>query len=193
MPLCVDRVVYAAGTREKGGEPGMLRAAACSAPPQADPGGARGLVAVIRTTIDDMTPELFGYVQEKLLEAGALDVFMTPVSMKKNRPGVLLTVLARTGAEDGLAAVLLEETTTIGLRIGYEERMELRRDTGTVSTRFGRIGIKRALLPGGGSKTAPEYESCRKAAIKHGVTVREVFDAAIAASVTAERKAGRKK
>jgi len=172
-----ERVVYAAGTREKGGEPGMLRAVSCAG--DDDP---MGLVTVIRTTIDDMSPELFGYVQEKPFEEGALDVFMSPVAMKKNRPGVQLTVLCAPGTEDGLADILFEETTTIGVRIGYEERLELERASSQVETSFGRIEVKRALLPGGGFKTAPEYESCRKAARRHGVPVREVFEAALAAS-----------
>ena len=186
MPLRVDRVVYAAGTREKGGEPGMLRASACSGAAAGDgvDDDPRGLVTVIRTTIDDMTPELFGYVQEKLLEEGALDVFMSSVAMKKNRPGVLLTVLCQPGSADRLAGSLFEETTTIGVRIGYEERIELKRSAARVDTPYGRISVKRAVLPGGGFKTAPEYESCRKAAKKHGVTVREVFEAAVAASMT---------
>ncbi len=186
MPLRIDRVVYSAGTREKGGEPGMLRAAACSGTGAGGVGkdDLRGLVTVIRTTIDDMTPELFGYVQEKLLKEGALDVFMSPVAMKKNRPGVLLTVLCQPVSADRLAGALFEETTTIGVRIGYEERLELKRSAVHVDTPFGRISVKRAVLPGGGVKTAPEYESCRKAAKKHGVTMRDIFEAAVAASIT---------
>jgi len=198
MPLRVEKVVYSAGTREKGGEPGMLRAAACTGP-AAGPGEGpadtgndepRGLVTVIRTTIDDMTPELFGYVQEKLFEDGALDVFMSPVSMKKNRPGVLLTVLCQPGSAGRLAGSLFEETTTIGVRIGYEERIELKRSSAYVDTQYGRIAVKQAVLPGGGVKSAPEYESCRKAAKEYGVAVRKVFEAAVAASTT-ENKKGR--
>ncbi len=200
MPLNVEKVVYSAGTREKGGVPGMLRAVACSCTGagsaschgDGEKEGLRGLVTVIRTTIDDMTPELFGYVQERLLEDGALDVFMSSVAMKKNRPGILLTVLCQPGSEENLAGALFRETTTIGVRIGYEERIELKRSAVHVDTPFGRIAVKRALLPGGGVKTAPEYESCRKAAKKHGVTVREVFEAAIAASITGKEKTGRK-
>jgi uncharacterized protein (TIGR00299 family) protein len=196
MPLNVEKVVYSAGTREKGGVPGMLRAVACSGTGAGSAIGhgdggkedPRGLVTVIRTTIDDMTPELFGYVQEKLLEDGALDVFMSSVAMKKNRPGILLTVLCQPGTEDRLAGTLFRETTTIGVRIGYEERIELKRIAAHVDTPFGRIEVKRAVLPGGGVKTAPEYESCRKVAKKHGVTVREVFEAAIAASITGKEK-----
>lgn len=194
MPLHIEKVVYAAGTREKGGEPGMLRAAACSGAASGYGAGGkeehRGLVTVIRTTIDDMTPELFGYVQEKLLEDGALDVFMSSVAMKKNRPGILLTVLCQPGSEERLAGALFRETTTIGVRIGYEERIELKRTADHVDTPFGRIAVKRALLPEGAVKTAPEYESCRKAAKKHGVSVREVFEAAIAASITGVRSGG---
>ena len=191
MPLRIEKVVYAAGTREKGGVPGMLRAAVCSGPGAcSDPGPGgdgkddpRGLVTIIRTTIDDMTPELFGYVQEKLLEEGALDVFMSSVAMKKNRPGVLLTVLCQPGSADRIVGALFEETTTIGVRIGYEERIELKRSVAHVGTVFGRIAVKHAVLPDGGVKTAPEYESCRKAAKKHSVTLREVYEAAVAASI----------
>jgi hypothetical protein len=198
MPLRVDRVVYSAGTREKGGVPGMLRASACSGPDLSSVGergtdDPRGLVTVIRTTIDDMTPELFGYVQEKLLGDGALDVFMSSVAMKKNRPGVLLTVLCQPGAEERLSESIFRETTTIGVRIGYEERIELKRTAAHVDTPFGRIAVKRAELPDGDFKTAPEYESCRKAAGKHHVTVREVFDAAVAASVSTKKKTIRRK
>ncbi len=196
LPLCVEKVVYSAGTREKGGVPGMLRAAACSGPCACheDSAEPRGLVTIIRTTIDDMTPELFGYVQEKLLEDGALDVFMSSVAMKKNRPGVLLTVLCHPGSEERIAGSLFRETTTIGVRIGYEERIELPRSTAHVDTPFGRIAVKRAMLPGGSFKTAPEYESCRKAARKSGVTVREVFEAVSAASIGGKaKKGGRKK
>ncbi len=104
--------------------------------------------------------------------------------MKKNRPGVLLTVLCQPELADSLVGTIFEETTTIGVRIGYEERMELKRSAAHVDTPFGRIAVKRAVLPGGGVKTAPEYESCRNAAKKHDVTAREVFDAAVAASIT---------
>ncbi len=202
MPLSVEKIVYSAGTREKGGAPGMLRAAACSGPDVSSGGKRggggtdepRGLVTIIKTTIDDMTPELFGYIQEKLLEEGALDVFMSSVAMKKNRPGILLTVLCQPGSEERLAGALFRETTTIGVRIGYEERIELKRSIAHVDTQFGRVAVKRASIPGGGVKTAPEYESCRKAAKKYGVTVREVFEAAIAASITGKvNKGGKKK
>lgn len=202
LSLCVEKVVYSAGTREKGGVPGMLRAAACSGPCDHDSLGCgdgesaepHGLVTVIRTTIDDMTPELFGYIQEKLLEDGALDVFMSSVAMKKNRPGVLLTVLCHPGSEERIAGSLFRETTTIGVRIGYEERIELPRSVAHVDTPFGRIAVKRAMLPGGSFKTAPEYESCKAAARKSGVTVREVFEAASAASIGGKaKKGGRKK
>ncbi len=114
--------------------------------------------------------------------------------MKKNRPGVLLTVLCHPGSEERIVESLFRETTTIGVRIGYEERMELPRSAAHVDTPFGRIAVKRAMLPGGSFKTAPEYESCRKAARKSGVTVREVFEAVSAASIGGKaKKGGRKK
>lgn len=180
MPLRPGKTVYAAGTRESGGEPGMLRAVACPAPAPDMP--AVGRVGVIRTTIDDMTAELFGHVQQRLLAEGALDVLMSPVSMKKNRPGVLLTVLCDPEDVDMLAATIFAETTTIGVRVAEEGRLELDRAVSEVATPYGPIMVKYALLPDGSRKAAPEYESCRKAAEAAGVPLRLVYEAAAVAA-----------
>jgi uncharacterized protein (TIGR00299 family) protein len=166
------RVVYAAGTREEGAGPGMLRLI------EAEERAFAGTVAVLRTTIDDMNPEHYGYVQERLFEAGALEVYLAQLIMKKGRPGVQLTVLCEEGGRDRLIDVLFEETTTLGVRVGLEERVELERWTEKVETRFGAIQVKRARLRDGRIKTAPEYEACRRAAAAARAPIRDVYEAA---------------
>ncbi|MDD3642464.1 MAG: nickel pincer cofactor biosynthesis protein LarC [Candidatus Krumholzibacteria bacterium] len=183
MPLRPARTVYAAGTRESGAEPGMLRAVACSAPHPGAPAERR--VTVLSAAMDDMSPELFGHVQQRLFAEGALDVLMSPVSMKKNRPGVLLTVLCRGEDALGLAGVVFAETTTIGLRIAEEGRLELDRAAAEAQTPYGPIMVKYARLPDGSLKAAPEFESCLKAARAAGAPLRLVYEAAAAASGTA--------
>jgi uncharacterized protein (TIGR00299 family) protein len=164
------RIVYAAGTREAPA-PGMLRLIEAEAQP------FRREVAVLRTSIDNMNPELYGYVQERLFEAGALEVYLTQLIMKKGRPGTLLTVLCERDAKDGLLDIIFRETTTIGARVSYEGREELDRWTEKVETPFGKIQVKHARLRDGAIKTAPEYEACKAAARKHGVSITDVFDA----------------
>jgi uncharacterized protein (TIGR00299 family) protein len=181
LPIRPVKVVYTTGTREER-EPGMLRAVECDTTVDLSIVGW-GEVTVLETTIDDMTPELFGHVQEKILEEGALDIFMIPVSMKKNRPGILITVLCETSAAEGIASLLFNETTTIGLRVSKQGRLELKRRRVSVKTRYGMIDVKLAMLPDDTIKAAPEYESCKKVAWKAGVPVRQVFEAATAAAL----------
>jgi len=165
------RIVYATGTREEP-PPGILRLIETEVQP------FKREVAVLRTTIDDMNPELYGYVQERLFEVGALEVYLTQLIMKKGRPGTLLTVLCEPDATDRLLDIIFRETTTIGARIGYERREELERWTGKVETSFGAIQVKRARLPDGTVKTTPEYEACKGAARSHGVSIGEVYEVA---------------
>ena len=131
-------------------------------------------VAVIEANIDDSTPQVLGYAMERLLEAGALDVTLTPVFMKKNRPGTMVSVIARPEMTENLAAVLFAETTTLGLRIAQAERRLLARETAEVATAYGKIRIKHTEA----GSFAPEYEDCRKAAIQHNVPLRMVIAAA---------------
>jgi uncharacterized protein (TIGR00299 family) protein len=168
------RIVYAAGTREEGASPGMLRLI------EAEPPSIPGEVTVLRTTIDDMNPERYGWVIERLFAAGALDVFLTPVIMKKGRPGVLVTALCEAGAADALLGVLFRETTTLGVRVSRESRAELERWTETLDTALGPIEVKRARLDDGTVKTAPEYESCRRAAAARRVPIAQAYEAALA-------------
>ena len=135
-------------------------------------------VLVIETQVDDMNPQLFEPVMERLFKAGALDVTLTPVIMKKTRPGVLITVLTVPGREEHAVEILLEETSTLGVRITEAVRRTLDREWVTVSTRYGRIRIKIGRLNGRIMNAAPEYEDCLAAARKRKVSVKAVMDEA---------------
>lgn len=128
-------------------------------------------VAVIEANIDDSTPQMIGYAMERLLEAGALDVALTPIFMKKNRPGTLISVIAAPEMKEQLASILFRETTTLGVRVLDAERRVLARSTEEVETSFGKVHIKRA----GPDSFAPEYDDCRRLAREHGVPLRAVI------------------
>jgi hypothetical protein len=166
------RIVYAAGTREEGPAPGMLRLI------EADAHAFTGEVTVLRTTIDDMNPELYGWVAGRLFKAGALDVFLTQIIMKKGRPGVLLTVLCESAAKDALLDIIFRETTTLGVRVSLEARAELERWTEKVDTTYGPMQVKRARLNDGSVKTSPEYEVCRAVAESRRVPIGNAYEAA---------------
>ena len=138
-------------------------------------------VTVLEATIDDMTPQVFGYVLEKLLQQGALDAFGVPVQMKKSRPGMLLTVLARNEDVPHLADLIFAESTTIGLRTRREQRMTLPREWVPVETRWGTVRIKLAHLRGEETNAAPEFEDCRLLAEEHRVPLKMVMQDAMRA------------
>ena len=134
-------------------------------------------ISVIETNLDDATPEVVGYAMERLFEQGALDVTLTPIFMKKNRPGVLLRVLARPEDQEKLASVVLAETTTLGLRVTMAERRVQPRRFVEVATRHGNVRMKVAET----GAFAAEYEDCRKLALASGVPLKEVLAEANAA------------
>ena len=133
-------------------------------------------VQVLETQIDDMNPQFYGHVLDLLFDAGALDAFLTPVIMKKSRPGVLLTVLAPAALSGRLAEVVLKETTTIGLRSYPVTRTVLPRREASAETPFGAIRIK-VVRQGNAARYTPEYEDCRQAALKAGIPLAEVYAA----------------
>jgi uncharacterized protein (TIGR00299 family) protein len=135
-------------------------------------------IAVLETNIDDMSPELLGFTMEMLLEQGALDVFHTPIYMKKNRPAVLLSVLCKKGTEDRLAEIIMKETTSLGIRLTTTRRYCMNRVIKTANTRFGEISVKVASK-GDFRKMAPEYEDCREIAKREGVPLREVYNSVL--------------
>ena len=135
-------------------------------------------LSVLETNIDNMNPELYGHVMARLFEVGALDVFFTPIFMKKNRPGTMLSVIARGEDEAALVDLILRETSTLGVRTHRCGRYELERQVRLVETVFGPLEIKLKWLDGRIVSVAPEYESCRRVAIEKNVPLSEVFRAA---------------
>ncbi len=138
-------------------------------------------VVLMETNIDDMNPEFFGSVMTRLFAAGALDVFMTPIYMKKNRPATLLGVVARRSDEAELAKIILSETSTLGLRVQPVYRYEAQRELRSVETPFGKLTVKVKLLDGRAVQAQPEYDQCQAAAQAHNVPVGEVYLAALLA------------
>lgn len=131
---------------------------------------------LIETNIDDMNPEFFPSVEKKLLAAGALDVFRTPIQMKKGRGGVILSILCERKNIDILANVLFHETTTIGVRIHSIERRKLDRKSKKIKTKFGEAEVKLAYLNGKLVNISPEFDACEKLAKKKGLPVKEVYE-----------------
>jgi uncharacterized protein (DUF111 family) len=138
-------------------------------------------VTVLETALDDLSPQVLAYVTETALAKGALDVMLTPVIMKKGRPGTLLTVLCNASESDALQHLILSETSTLGVRIRQDRRACLDRSHTIVQTAYGEIRIKIGSLFGAELNVAPEFEDCRAAALKHAVPVKQVQQAAIAA------------
>ena len=181
-PLQVRAVGYGAGARDFPDTPNVLRVVLGDADTvRQDTAGAATRVAVIEAEIDDMTPQLFGLVMDRLLAEGALDVFYTPVQMKKNRPGTLLTVIASPDARQRLSSVIFRETTTLGVRFRESEREVLDRETVTVQTPAGPIPIKVARRDGQVLNAAPEFDDCVRAAAASGRPVKEVQALAVRA------------
>jgi uncharacterized protein (TIGR00299 family) protein len=133
-------------------------------------------VVLLETNIDDMNPELFEHVSERLMENGGLDVYITPVQMKKGRPGVLLSLLSPPEIVNSLISILFEETTTLGVRLQKVDRRKLFREVKTVKTRFGDIKVKIGKTGGVVKSIAPEYEDCKKVAIEKGLSLRDVYE-----------------
>ena len=137
-------------------------------------------VTVIETNIDDLNPQFYETAMERLFAAGALDVFLTPIQMKKNRPGTLLSVICDPDLTEAIAAVILAETSTFGIRISRWERLCLDRRWEEVVTEFGVIRIKIGERDGRVITASPEYEDCKRAAIEHGAPIRRVHESAAA-------------
>lgn len=163
-------VGYGAGTRETDGLPNVLRVVVGEQTPQ-----SRRL-SVIRCTIDDMNPEVYGEVMRRLFDAGAYEVYYQSVMMKKNRPGVELTVITNESDAERIARELLVHTTTLGVRVTQEERVEVPRRKETVETQYGSAEVKVATLPDGRERMSPEFESCRRIADEHGISILDAYE-----------------
>jgi len=166
---------YGAGTREYEKFPNVLRVL-IGETLDAQPDEAK--LWMLETNVDDMSPQVFGHVMERAFEQGALDCYFTATQMKKNRPGVLLSVLCREDERETLLALLFSETTTLGIRSYQVDRRTLERRTVRVETQYGPIDVKVAQLNGHIVKEMPEYEQCRQAARNANVPLRSVEEAA---------------
>jgi uncharacterized protein (TIGR00299 family) protein len=175
MPaMNVERVAYGAGQREIAAQPNLLRLIIGEAAAGLD----RDQIAVLEANIDDMNPQFFEPLLDRLFEAGALDVSLSPLLMKKSRPGTLLTVLAESGDADRLASVVLAHSTTFGVRTHTASRWKRPRDFVTVTTLYGPVRVKRGWEGDRLAILAPEYEDCRRLALAAGVAVHIVYDEA---------------
>ncbi|HEV2799312.1 MAG TPA: nickel pincer cofactor biosynthesis protein LarC [Pyrinomonadaceae bacterium] len=183
---------YGAGTREYKNFPNALRVlvgetreARATGETRAGEGTSERLY-MIETNLDDASPQIVGYAFERAFALGALDCFVTPVQMKKNRPGVVVSILCRADEREVLTRLLFEETTTLGVRSYEVERYALAREFVAVETEFGRVNVKLARRADGTlAHVAPEYEDCRAAAIEAGVPLRVVEEAALVAAQAA--------
>ncbi len=177
--MTLERVGYGAGSRPDGrpsgrepaGRPNVLRLWLG----ESAPSGATRPMVLIETNVDDMTGEMLAYVQEKLLGAGAADVWFTPVQMKKGRPGVMLSVICAEAAEEAVARLLLRETSTLGVRVRPVQRWEAEREVLEFESSLGPAAVKVKRLPGEPPRVAPEYEACRRLAEKTGLPLAEVY------------------
>ena len=172
----ISSIGYGAGKREWPDRPNVLRAVLGAGDIRPEP------IVVIETNLDDLTPELAGYLMERLLHEGALDVGFLPVQMKKCRPGLMVHVLAPMEKRDRLVQVLLSETTTIGVRYYRVQRETLPRKTGVLETRVGSVAVKTVEMPDGKVRHYPEYESCATLARQLGVPLVEVYTEALVAA-----------
>jgi pyridinium-3,5-bisthiocarboxylic acid mononucleotide nickel chelatase len=174
--MTVERVGSGAGTKDFLDRPNILRLLVGTTEP-APGGGETDTVVVLETNLDDATPEVIGYATERLFAAGALDVFATPIQMKKGRPGVLLSVICDQAAAGELEAILFRETATFGVRRHTAERSKLRREAVTVGTPWGPVRAKRGWRADGFAVVTPEYDDCARVAREQGVPLREVYAA----------------
>ena len=179
--LTPHKIGYGLGTRENQTRPNVLRAVLGESTDAAAHDWETDFVCVLQTNLDDTNAELLGAFVEKAMALGALDVFHTPIQMKKSRPGVLLSVLCAEADRDKFAELMLRETTAFGVRRHTAERRKLRREVITASTPFGEVRVKLGKLDGQIVQAAPEFESCRQLAERAGATVKQVYEAALRA------------
>jgi len=175
----IENTGYGAGTYAFPGHANVLRITVGEADAHLAAKTMQDTITVLEANLDDLNPQVFGYVMDRLLEAGALDVFATPIQMKKSRPGSLLTILAKPDDAPTLTEIVFAETTTLGVRRREERRQILARKWNTVSTRFGDVRIKIASLNGTVTSYAPEYEDCRRLAAEHRVPLKLVMQEAV--------------
>lgn len=182
-PMTVTTVGYGAGKKQFAPDrPNLLRVIVGETEEPAGADGTPQTVTVLETNLDDQSPETFDLLMERCFGVGALDVFFTPMQMKKNRPATLVTVLCAPQDADRLADVLFRETGTFGIRLREQRRVTLERAWQEVETPYGLIRLKTGRRRGETLSVAPEYEDCKRAAVSHNVPLQTVYRAALASS-----------
>ncbi len=183
----VEQTGYGAGTRDFPGHANVVRLTIGESQP-ATAHTTQETITVLEANLDDLNPQVFGYVLDRVLQEGALDAFVMPVQMKKNRPGMLLTVLCKTEDAAKLTQILFSETTTLGVRRREERREVLSRKWVSVTTRWGDVRLKIASMNGTVANYAPEYEDCRKIAREKHVPLKSVMQEAVQEYLAARDK-----
>jgi pyridinium-3,5-bisthiocarboxylic acid mononucleotide nickel chelatase len=181
--LAPVKIGYGLGTRENQNRPNVVRAVLGDSGTGTGHDWETDVVVVLQTNLDDANAEVLGGVIEKALMEGALDVFHTPIQMKKNRPGVLLTLLCTEEHADKFCELILRETTSFGIRRHTSERRKLQREFVKISTHYGEVTVKLGKLDGRVIQTAPEYESCKRVAENTNVPIKHVYQAALSGAV----------
>jgi uncharacterized protein (TIGR00299 family) protein len=179
-PMTVSAIGYGAGTADLEGQPNVVRIMIGETARQVSSAGDEE-ISIIEANLDDMNPQIYGYVLEKALAAGALDVYTTALQMKKNRPGTLLTILCRPEDTDALMSIVFAETTTFGVRSHRAQRRALPREWVNVSTGYGSVRIKFSRSNGHILHVTPEYDDCRKLAVEKQVPLQQVISEALRA------------
>ena len=183
--MTIERVGYGAGSRNFEGHANVLRLSIGHAIEEFDivsgplAAAVQEEISILEANLDDLNPQLIGYIAELALSEGALDVCTAPVQMKKSRPGTLLTVLARPQDEEKMRALIFRESSTLGIRVRRERRYALPRRHQTIATPWGDVRMKIASANGKVSQYAPEYEDCRKIASEHHLPLKTVMQEAI--------------
>jgi uncharacterized protein (TIGR00299 family) protein len=183
----IEKAGYGAGTRDFSAHPNVVRLTVGELQTSVEKNTAQETITVLEANIDDLNPQVFGYVMDRLLEEGALDVFGVPVQMKKNRPGTLLTVLCQPADATKLMQLIFAETTTLGVRRRDEVRQILARRWVNVQTQWGDVRIKIASMNGTVTNYAPEYDDCRRIAAECHVPLKQVMQEAVGKYLASER------
>ncbi|MGQ9610411.1 MAG: nickel pincer cofactor biosynthesis protein LarC [bacterium] len=173
--MTIENIGYGAGSKDFNEQPNMLRIILGENQDSLD----NDSITVIETNIDDMSPQLYDLLMDKLFELGALDVFLTPIIMKKNRPAIKLTVILDQSNIQEACICILKETTTMGLRIYETKRKKLSREMRELKTKYGTIRVKLGKIGDEVIKVIPEYDDCKKLAIEHNVSITHIHQLAI--------------
>lgn len=189
-----NAIGYGAGSKDFPDTPNLLRIMIGETIPSTPPfkkGGMGGFeqdsITVIESNIDDMNPQFYDYIMNRLFKGGALDVFLTPIIMKKNRPAVKITLISEIDNANNLADILLSETTSFGLRMYKTERVKLKREIKVIKTEYGNVRVKMGKRNSKIIKVVPEYEDCKRIAEEKGIPIKDIYEKIKASAETKTR------